>query len=482
MPLPSLRRKSRPANTARSQATGDTSFPAGEASPVFTDGPEPVLTPYMQPRPRSSWYSQGSISYASPDVYMNSEVPPPLPMQLSASAPTPLTPTALRSLDEAGRRAASEEWEDDTVPESPRGTQHSSPNPYMSRKQHTAVSEYLRERAWVPATPTPSHTPPMPTSTPPPVPVRESSVFSRFSLASDGDRPLSRRTSRRESIKSKRSSITTLPYRTFMSEHEQWRPVIPVTPVQPTKSVTETTSSKFSNPFSFSTKGSGSRTKTSTTAASPAAPTPVTDPFISTPYEETHRGRSPIPVTTLHAFDHQVQNKGVANTALIRGLSQKYRPQPQPAHTHYQPAQYPRHISQNDVIPNRFDSMAIASQHQNHSRATAPATYKAQLQPHPRTQAQNLLHPESTGMRILNVRTRDPAENSDEGSWLWIGTMRGPEPRGVRLIDEMMRKSLEKKGTTEKGIKDIRKVLKHEGRGTIEWIEVYLRMRWGVEV
>jgi len=60
--------------------------------------------------------------------------------------------------------------------------------------------------------------------------------------------------------------------------------------------------------------------------------------------------------------------------------------------------------------------------------------------------------------------------------------MRGPEPRGVRLIDEMMRKSLEKKGTTEKGIKDIRKVLKHEGRGTIEWIEVYLRMRWGVEV
>lgn len=480
MPLPSLRRKSRPANIARSQANGDASFPAGEASPASTNGPEPVLTPLMQPRPPSSWYSQGSISYPSPDVYTNSDMPPPLPMHLSASVPTPLTPTALRSLEEAARRAASEGWEDDTVPESPGGTRHSSSNPYMSRKQHTAVSEYLRERAWVPATPTPSHTPPMPTSTPSPVPVRESSVFRQFTLASDENRPLTRRTSRRDSVRSKRSSITTLPYPASISEHESWRPAVPVTPIQPTRAVTETTSSKFSSPFSFSTKGS--KTKTSSTATSPAAPTPVADPFDSTPYEETHRGRSPIPVMTLHAFDHQVPNKGVANAALIRGLSQKYGPQPQPAHTQYQSAQYPQHVFQNAAIPNRFDTAAVANQTQSQTRATAPPTYKSQSQPHPRTQAQNLLHPKSTGTRILNVRTRDPVETSDEGSWLYIGTMRGPIPAGVRMIDEMIRKSLEKKGTTEKGIKEIRKVLKHEGRGSIEWVEVYLRRRWGVEL
>lgn len=85
-------------------------------------------------------------------------------------------------------------------------------------------------------------------------------------------------------------------------------------------------------------------------------------------------------------------------------------------------------------------------------------------------------------MRVLNTRTRDPAETSDEGSWLYIGTMRGPHPAGVRMMDEMMRRSLEKKGTTEKGIKEIRKVLKHESRGTIEWVEVYVRSRWGVEL
>lgn len=60
--------------------------------------------------------------------------------------------------------------------------------------------------------------------------------------------------------------------------------------------------------------------------------------------------------------------------------------------------------------------------------------------------------------------------------------MRGPEPAGVRMIDEMMRKSLEKKGTTQKGIKDIRKVFKYERRGTIEWVEVYVRRKWGVEL
>ncbi|KAK5953004.1 hypothetical protein OHC33_006126 [Knufia fluminis] len=479
MPLPSLRRKSRPANIARPEAAGNASFPAGEASPVPISGPEPVLTPHMQPRPRSSWYSQASVSYDAPLGYTNPYAPPPIPAHLATSAPTPLTPHALRSLDEAARRAASEEWEDGNVPESPGGTRQSTPEPYLSRSKHTAVSEYLRERAWVPTTPSPapSHTPPMPTSTPPPVPSLGASMLRRFSLSSSGDRPLSRRDSRRGSARSKRSSITTLPYPVSISEHEHEQLIppqhaAPVIPLQQhiSSSSTQTPSSKFSNPFSFST--TRSKTK-STNATSPAASTPATDPLISTPYEQTKRGRSPIPVTTLHAFDHQVPNHGVANQALIRGLSQKYGPAPQYQPTHTQSAQYPPPSHRNNAIPNRFDSMAVAP-----TRATAPPTYTTQ--PAPRTAAQNLLQPKHTGLRVLNTRTRDPTETSDEGSWLYIGTLRGPTPAGVRMIDELMAKSLEKNGTTEKGIKEIRRLLKHESRTTIEWTEGYLRRRWGV--
>ena len=483
MLLPSLRRKSRPANIADSDATANASFLAGEAWPVQIDGPKPVLTTQINRRPRSSWYSQGSVSYPGSVNYTNPHAQPPVPVQFSTS--TPLTPTALLSLDKAALRVASEEREDDEVPQSPGGTVVSTLNPCMSRDSHTAVSEYLRERAWLPTTPMLYHTAPAPTSTPPSVPSLGASIYRRLSSSSNQEGPLSRRGLGRESVKSKRTSITTLPYQVSIHEHEYEKLpppshlVLPQPPnYNPSSAQTRTASSKSFPLRTFSI--TRSRTRTNTNPTSPSASTPATKASIGIPYSHTKRGPSPIPITTLPTFYHQTPTKSVTNAALNRGLSQRYGPRPAPSQTQSssqsQSVPYPSTAYRTEAVPKCFDSLSTSPQ----SRATALPMYRSQVQAH--TQAQTLLFPNANRRRPLPTRTRDPTQSSDEGSWLYIGTLRGPTPSGVRMMDEIMSKSLEKKGTSEKGVKEIRKLLRHESRTSIEWVEGYLRARWGAEL
>lgn len=82
----------------------------------------------------------------------------------------------------------------------------------------------------------------------------------------------------------------------------------------------------------------------------------------------------------------------------------------------------------------------------------------------------------------LNTDARRPTTGSDQGMWLEVGTMRGPTPSGVRMIDEIVGKSFSKNGQAEKGMKEIRKILKHENRTVVEWVQEYLRTKWRLEL
>lgn len=77
--------------------------------------------------------------------------------------------------------------------------------------------------------------------------------------------------------------------------------------------------------------------------------------------------------------------------------------------------------------------------------------------------------------------TRDATSHCDQGKFLGIGTMRAVTPAGVDLLEGWMVNAVEK-GDVEKGVGRVRRWLRGEGRGTVEWVGGWLRGRWGVEL
>ena len=90
------------------------------------------------------------------------------------------------------------------------------------------------------------------------------------------------------------------------------------------------------------------------------------------------------------------------------------------------------------------------------------------------------MHPALRNGKVLKTRTRDPVESSEQASWLFLGTMRGPTPGGVREIDAIMGKGKEK--YIQNAIKDIRRLTDNTSRSTVEWVEVYVHRKWGIEL
>lgn len=94
------------------------------------------------------------------------------------------------------------------------------------------------------------------------------------------------------------------------------------------------------------------------------------------------------------------------------------------------------------------------------------------------------MHPALRNGKVLKTRTRDPVESSEQASWLFLGTMRGPTPGGVREIDAIMGKAIAKgkEKSIQNAIKDIRLLTDNTSRSTVEWVEVYVHRKWGIEL
>lgn len=183
---------------------------------------------------------------------------------------------------------------------------------------------------------------------------------------------------------------------------------------------------------------------------------------IGNPYEQNWRNPSPIQIKTLPANKHLSSKHGTTSLALIKGLGQQY------AARHIQP--YVLKTHQN----------ADGSSRSNHSSfgndTFTSVSYTS------RSASLSKSHRHCLSPKILAPETRDPTRCSNQGIWLETGTLRGPAPSSMKLIDNTLSESLNKRGNMEKGIKEIRKILKHENRMFIEWVEMYLRRKWCVEL
>ncbi|KAK5074653.1 hypothetical protein LTR64_000858 [Lithohypha guttulata] len=540
-PTPSLRRKSKSINH-HSHPNPNTSFPAGEASPVRLNGPEPVYTPQPPPqqsRRRSSWYSQRTVGSTA----VSPMPPPPLPLssaagsvhsnpygQMNPYAPqtastdeNQLTSEALKSSDSAMQRAAQDarrrsvdSWEDDE-PQSPGGgTAENSSRSSASarydtsrgRQQHTAMSEYLKDRSWgsyqqqthprvsgvversvetpmAPrgrrhATPRPIE----PVTPPPPPPAAAqghtgtvSSIFRRFSLSSSG--ASSRRDTRRESG----SSTTTLPF--VMADGTQR---VTETPMARHESQRRKSSLGFSSPLSMlkhrfektpvpepqvpmrSSAYSGAAEPSQTLPANvyvPPSRSGTTSQLVATPYSATRRGPSPVMVATLpEHVSHQQQPRHDGAYA-----SGPVRPAVQPQSLRSEGVQSVPPPPQSNPYLYRASSKNKPA-HSTPIRTTAPPASH-------HSHAQVLLRPNliTSVASYMKTELRDPYECTDQGAWLAIGTMRGPTPSGVRTINAIMAKAIEK-GKPQKGQKEVEKMLRDQKRSVIEWVEDYLRIKW----
>lgn len=486
-PMP-FRRESKVANVAQAK------IPANLRSYVQSDS-KAVYPSTAQPRPRSSWYSQPSIS--------ESELVPVPPMPAADLHPSsmqnnmsPLTSGALKSFEEALLEAAREQksGRDDDEGQSPKASSGpGTPNRYMSRQQHTAVSEYLHNRAWSSETPrylsgdpntinaprpvrhaTPN--PKMP-ATPPPAPPTSaaftaSSIFRRFSISSShtGSRRGSRR--RSESVSPVTESLPTLERidRTESSSKQLRSPLSMLKKrLEQTPTDRSTIQHELQSPLSASAIPSREEqlpVLRPTVLSLGSRADQTYSRLVATPYENMRQGPAPIMIQSLP--EHMKHDTADATTFKPTSSTSQYNkrsiPLSMPAASTYA---YPAHSAQ-----------PLA---RNISLRTSPSTVPP---PSYHSRAQELLRPHlmarAAAPSYLHTKTRDPYSCSDQGSWLAIGTMRGPTPDAVRAMDQMMSRAVEK-GRPEKGVKEIQKVLRHERRTVIEWVEDFLTRRWGVD-
>lgn len=561
---------------------GENSYPAGEATPVqITDSTLiPTLpvqkflgnsrtytdqyqhthneTPstYVQshslaqphPRPCSSWYSQPSICHSSFSHSRSSRPtsPPPLVPRL--------TSTALRSLEqrlavhndisETGDyryQSGSDPWqhpdgEDDHDNEAVSPTSTStrmalptrrvSVDAYLSAAKRTAVSEYLRDRTWLPPSPSfpQSHSPPLPVglaittdhdgfsavigrrrSTPGSISEIAKQVARKASVSSSSRSGSLSRSQTRKGSKSDnrkgiltarpdrhRSGVAARPYllradsQEFVSGYEYERGC---------EHGFDRLSTRTDNAMAAASAGQGqgqsslgrSRKPSLATFMSPSISfgtrklslkesvlTPSVprsssnsavngnkkaavvltghrdkdvSPLIGVPYEKSRIGPSPIHISTIRTIG---EGKNSVQT------------------THQRPCASPpaRHHAQ----PSRI--------------ITTPNSATSRQPPAHRTYPTNL--PCNSHLsKPLKTQTRDPLTCSNEGAYLFIGTLHGPTPSGLRSLHSTMDRAIMKHGEVEgkkKGCKEVRKWLRYEERGVIEWVLGYVRGRWGVEV
>lgn len=555
----------------------DDSYPAGEATPIEITAQTPIPTlpvrkylansrtytnqhqhkesetlrsntyvpshPSAQPRrrPCSSWYSQPSISHSSSHSrpFQPTSPSPPVPR---------LTSTALRSLEQRfavpeqhpetnyyRRPSGSDPWqhsddedEDDNEALSPTSTpvrmatptRRVSVDAFLSAAKRTAVSEYLRDRTWLPSSPSfaqsQSHSPPLAvgiavTTTDH---VGSSVVYGKrkstlgriarqvarkVSLSgSDGSEGQTRKVKnsdnrksvltarpvRHRSIVNARPRLLRADAEDLASEYEHdcgSEPAQTVTGGTTLVSVAgekqERTPSKRSRKpsltgtiSSFAIFGArksalkelagtpsvprltlnpaGTGSKKSAVVSNDHATKHAT-PVIGVPYEMSRVGRSPIHITTVRELESNTNSP----------------------HSTHQPAQSITPSYHHRPLPQRTTRLTTPTTHRHHQLSTtifSPPRHRP------------IAHSEP-----LKTRTRDPYACSNQGKYLYIGTLRGPTPAGLQSLHDTMERAIVKYGEIEgrrRGCKEVRKWLRYEERGVIEWVLCYVRGYWGVEV
>lgn len=455
------------------KAHSEQSYPAREATPIeITDSiPMPVLPPHI--RPRSSYYSQASISYSSfgfPE--RPTSIVPPVPR---------LTSAALLSLEErfgaaSNKRSETENYQyygthnpwqhqyeeptmddDDKSPVSPKNRtvktmRRVSVDAYLSAIKHTPISQYLRDRTWIPETPAIPGDQHVHASRP----SRRHSIRRSFSDMVD-------QTVRKASTPG--SNDNNSGYAPPVGNPENRKSILTARPARRKSSVS-------ARPYLFEEDYRRSEhTNGRTPAARPMGPRPQPHSSrsrqarsvetvesrpsknidLGVPYEETRRGPTPIPITSIWAANSRQSHKTPA----------KVRPQIMTTYKRMTPTS-----SQYSETP-----VSAAPSYLSYSRCNNPLS---RMYPRP-----------SVFSQTLQTRTRDPLDCSEQGSFLFIGTLRGPTPAGLRTLHDAMDKAIAKYGEIEgafKGCKEVRKWLRHEDRSVIEWTLAYVRGRWGVEV
>lgn len=509
-----------------------------EAPNTSTHVPSVSLS-QRHPRPCSSWYSQPSISHASSHSrpVQPTSPPPPVPR---------LTSTALRSLEQRlavpeerpetkyySRSSSSDPWQhsddednDDNDNEalSPTSTPVRAATPtrrvsvdaHLSAAKRTAVSEYLQDRTWLPSSLSfgQSHSPPLPVgiavttdydgssavcgrrrSTLGSIPEIAKQVARKVSLSgcdrSQGRTRKAKNSDNRKSVltawpERRRSPVNARPYllradaEDFASEYDydygseppqtitEGTTLVSVADQAPSKlarrpSLTKTVSSfamfgpRKSTPKNAAALQNVQRPVPSQASSESKRSAVVSNdyaakhtlPIIGASYESSRIGRSPIQITTIQEL---VSNRSTPHPThqSPRSITSTQRQQPLPQlntrlttpTTHHQPV------------------TTIFSPPRHHHRLTAQS-------------------------KPLKARTRDPYSCSNQGKYLYVGTLRGPTPAGLQALHDTMNRAIGKYGEIEgrrRGCKEVRKWLRHEERNVIEWVLSYVRGYWGVEV
>lgn len=172
-----------------------------------------------------------------------------------------------------------------------------------------------------------------------------------------------------------------------------------------------------------------------------------------------HTNLSISPATNTTATLVHSPDSSDTRNALLRGLSQRYTPKT--TSTFPSPLTKPHphlHTHRSPLRP----SLWYPSPPRLHTHTYNP--------PPPRPGSKPMPNP-----------TRDATSHCDQGKFLGIGTMRAVTPAGVDLLEGWMVNAVEK-GDVEKGVGRVRRWLRGEGRGTVEWVGGWLRGRWGVEL
>ncbi|KAK4929632.1 hypothetical protein LTR66_016148 [Elasticomyces elasticus] len=424
-----FRKHSKPENIAHSSTSTQSAQPSNQQ---------------QQPCRQSSWYSQPGIEDQRDT---NGPPVPSIPDFGNPWAPkSPLTTSNLASHTQQSGKAklkynlsssSKDSWENEAINSAPRSATSSA-----KKSNRSAASQYLRDRSWrlgslsgpelspkgtistnetTPHSslmPAPLHITPQQQQIPAPSPpqLHSASPLSRF---------IRRASSSAGHFGRKPSTATdcSYPRNSWEAPGEDAEERSPLAPAPPKHTVKYPPSSyktpaqslqmqnKESMPPGLTFAATPTSTRSSAELFTPQTPTPA-----GLPYHYAKAGIQPLPIKpSNNNINHSRPATTPAtpiNSVLQRGLMQRYRP------------------------------------------------VQARAQP--------------ITARTLNTKTRDPQQCSDEGLYLRIGTLRGPRPQDYLALQDVMKKSLEKRGGYEKGVKEVRKWLKGQDRWTVEWVQDWL--------
>lgn len=523
-----------------------TCYPAGEASPVVIPDstPEPRLatetsllagtvpaskssrkpqyrrpTLLANPRPRSSWYSQPSVSY--PRFTRISQHDPLLP-------PVPrLTPATLRSLETRFAVPESdnevEEHYDDRLPwyvketdgaiededaVSPKATppRRVSVDAYLSAGKQTAASQYLRDRAWMNEGPGKggndipptyhSHSSPgsntylvspgieQPSPHPFEAGRRESlsvtaqKILRRVSQL-NGERAFHSGSLRHKSDSHDKSPLengaenddhrdrskrkhSTSNYKSLLSAHPEHHK-----------------SSRTTIPHSHRAEVG---TRPAEYPQSPKAHPRFRTPSLSRSSLSQFRRGSSVRQTRNPNKEDGKQNQLTTTTKHTNKTRDPFPPPPPPPPLP-PPATIGTPYEKMPRGPSPIHILTLGALQTHPPTQPPPRQQKCNNHLASQNTTTTTTTPQAQRTTPPHLPPRRPAglPRTDAGLWLHIGTMRGPTPTGLRRIHDAMARDVDAGGRGS-GCKEVRRCLRYERRSVIEWVVAYVRGVWGVEV